>query len=71
MSHLSPRERECLARIEGRESERLRSCDDMILRRLLALRLIEESVNVMVPLPLFRRSLHLTVAGRAALEQGE
>jgi hypothetical protein len=71
MSRLTPRERECLAQIGGRASESPRSCDDEALQRLETLGLIEESVNVTVPLPLFRRSFHLTVAGRAALDQGE
>jgi len=71
MSHLTPRERDCLARIGGMQSQSLGRCDDDILRRLLALGFIEESVKVMVPLPLFQRSYDLTVAGRAVLEQVE
>ena len=69
MSHLTQCERDCLARIAGMQSQRLGNCDDGILRRLLALGLIEESVKVMVPLPLFQRSYDLTVAGRAVLDQ--
>lgn len=71
MSCLTPWERECLAQIGGRAPESSSSCDDEVLRRLETLGLIEESVNAMVPLPLLRRSFHLTVAGRAALGQDE
>lgn len=71
MSQLSSRERDCLAQLAGKTCEPLRHCDNDALLHLLALGLIEETAEVRVPLPGFRRSFQVTVAGRAALEQGE
>ena len=69
MGRLTPRERECLSRLAGKACEPLRDCDDAALRHLLSMGLIQETSEVRVPLPMFRRSFHLTVAGRAALDQ--
>jgi hypothetical protein len=69
MGHLDPRERQCLARIAEREVEDIGPCDDGLIYRLLSLGLIEETVEVRVPLPMVRRSLRITVAGRAALDE--
>jgi hypothetical protein len=71
MSRLEPQERECLARVAQLGAEGLRSCDDEIIRRLLSLRLIEETVEVRVALPMLRRCFRATVMGRAALEEGD
>jgi len=71
MGRLTPRERECLSHLAGKACEPRRDCDEESLRHLLSLGLIEEATEVRVPLPMFRRSFHLTVAGRAALEQGD
>lgn len=71
MSRLTAPERECLAHLAGKVCEPFRDCDDEVLRRLLSLGLIEEIPEVRLPLPMLRRSFHLTVAGRAALEQGD
>ena len=71
MSQLTARERECLAHLAGKACEPPRNCDEEALRHLLSVGLIEEAAEVRVPLPMFRRSFHLTVAGRAALEQGD
>jgi hypothetical protein len=70
MSHLEPRERQCLARVARREGEDIGQCDVEVIQRLLSLGLIEETVDVKVPLPMVRRSLRLTVAGRAVLKEG-
>jgi hypothetical protein len=70
MSHLEPRERQCLAHIAERAGEDIDPCDDGIVRRLLSLGLIEEAVDVRIQLPMARRWLRLTVAGHAALWDG-
>jgi len=71
MNRLTSPERECLAQLAGKACEPLRDCDGAALRHLLSMGLIEETAEVRVPLPMFRRSFHLTVAGRAALTQGD
>jgi len=69
MSRLDPHERDCLECISAHEGEDLAPCDDGLIYRLLSLGLIEETVEVRVPLPMVRRSLRITAAGRAALEE--
>lgn len=70
MMLLEPLELECLAWIAGVPGERPWSGEDAVIRRLLALGLVEETVQVDVMLPALRRSLRVTAAGRAALEAG-
>jgi hypothetical protein len=67
MPHLDPSERDCLTRIaRGDASDRI--CSAAILRRLLALGLIESSPTRCLPLEMPAHTLSLTPAGRAALD---
>jgi hypothetical protein len=66
MHPLDPSERDCLAHIaRGDATERV--CTEAVLRRLIALGLIESSPTLCLPLEMPSHSLRLTPAGRAAL----
>lgn len=67
MPPLSPSERDCLAGIARGEAPN-RTCTEQVLRRLLALGLIESSPTCCLPLAMPTHSLRLTPSGRAALD---
>jgi hypothetical protein len=67
MPPLNPSERDCLAGIARGEASS-RTCPEGVLRRLLALGLIEASPTCCLPLEMPAHSLCLTPAGRAALD---
>jgi hypothetical protein len=71
MSRLEPHERDCLARFAELGAEGLPPCERDVIRHLLSMRLIEEVVEVGVVLPRIRRRCRITVAGLAALDQGD
>jgi hypothetical protein len=71
MSRLEPHERDCLARFAELGAEGLPPCERDVIRHLLSMRLIEEVVEVGVVLPRIRRTCRITVAGLAALDQGD
>lgn len=71
MNRLEPQERECLARLAELGAEGLSSCERDVIRNLVSARLVEEVVEVGVVLPRIRRTFRITVAGLAALDQGD
>jgi hypothetical protein len=68
MTPLNPSERDCLICI-ARGEVSSRTCTEKLLRRLVALGLIETAQTCSLPLEMPARSLRLTPAGRAALDQ--
>jgi len=68
MPGLHPREIDCLRRIARGEIDAGGPCTDEVLRRLAGLGFIEQVPTLCLPLEMPRAALHLTPAGRAALE---
>jgi hypothetical protein len=67
MYPLEPSERDCLTCI-ARGDACGRVCPEAVLRRLIALGLIESSPTRCLPLEMPSHALRLTPAGRAALD---